>query len=203
MKKVYLIFCLAILCLSGSAQLKSNYKPFKFDIAVGYASPAGSGAKGGVLVALEPKYTFIPNLSVGLRFEAAVVARFSGYSPDGDALDVKLKASGSYLATGDYYIPLPGSKFFRPFTGAGAGIFTIAGIEANSSGGSAAGAGTKFGGVTRAGFEIGHFRFAAEYNIVPSSKLSGYDANGNPAEITSKNSYLGVKIGAFIGGGRR
>jgi hypothetical protein len=57
--------------------------------------------------------------------------------------------------------------------------------------------------MTRAGFEMSHFRFAVEYNIVPSSKLNGYDMNGNPAEITSPNSYLGVKIGAFFGGGRK
>jgi len=203
MKKICLILTLAIVCLSSTAQLKSNYKPFKVDLSIGYASPAGSGAKGGFLVGLEPKYAVIPQLCLGLRMEAAVVARFSGYDPDGTPLDVNVKASGSYLATADYYIPMPGSKFFRPFAGAGTGIFTIATAEANSNGNGATGAGTKFGGMTRAGFELSHFRFAVEYNIVPSSKLNGYDMNGNPAEITSPNSYLGVKIGAFFGGGRK
>ncbi|HEV8284859.1 MAG TPA: outer membrane beta-barrel protein [Chitinophagaceae bacterium] len=203
MKKIYFILCLAIVCLSGSAQLKSDYKPFKVDVAIGYASPAGSGAKGGILFAVEPKYAVIPSLSIGLRMEAAIVARFSGYDQDGDPLDVSVKAAASYLATGDFYFPLPGGKLFRPFAGAGAGIYTIASAQLNTNGDGAAGAGTKFGAMTRAGFEISHFRFGVEYNIVPSSKLNGYDMNGNPAEIISKNSYLGVKIGAFFGGGRR
>jgi outer membrane protein X len=46
---------------------------------VGYAIPAGTGAKGGVLFAVEPKYAVIPNLSLGVRFEGAVMARFAGY----------------------------------------------------------------------------------------------------------------------------
>jgi hypothetical protein len=203
MKKVYLILALAIVCLSSTAQLKSEYKPFKVDVSVGYASPAGSGAKGGVLFGLEPKYAVIPQISVGLRMEAAIVARFSGYDADGTPLDVNVKASGSYLATADCYIPMPGSRFFRPFAGAGTGIYTIATAQANSNGDGATGEGSKFGVMTRAGFEMSHFRFAVEYNIVPSSKLNGYDMNGNPTEITSKNSYLGVKIGAFFGGGRK
>jgi len=202
MKKIYLILTLAIVCLSSTAQ-KSDYKPFKVDLSIGYASPAGSGSKGGFLVGLEPKYAVIPQLSLGLRMEAAIVARFGGYGPDGTPLDVNVKASGSYLATADYYIPMPGSKFFRPFAGAGTGIYTIATVEANSNGNGATGAGTKFGAMTRAGFEMSHFRFAVEYNIVPSSKLNGYDVDGNPAVITSKNGYLGIKIGAFFGGGRK
>src|ERR1700741_2614254 len=98
MKKISLLLPLAIVCLSSTAQ-KSGYKPFKVDLSVGYASPAGSGAKGGFLAGLEPKYAVIPQLSIGLRMEAAIVARFSGYGPDGTPLDLNVKASGSYLAT--------------------------------------------------------------------------------------------------------
>ena len=58
-----------------SAVIISNaqtFKPFKVDVSTGYAIPGGKEAKGGILFALEPKYAVIPNLSVGLRFEAAV-----------------------------------------------------------------------------------------------------------------------------------
>ena len=38
------------------AQSESELKPFKIDVSFGYAIPGGSGAKGGVLFAVEPKY---------------------------------------------------------------------------------------------------------------------------------------------------
>jgi hypothetical protein len=201
MKKIYLALSIALISLGASAQLKSNFKPFKVDLGFGYAIPGGSGAKGGVAFSLEPKYAVASQIAVGLRMEGAVVARFSGYDQDGAPLNVSVKASGSYLVTGDYYYT--NKWMFRPFTGVGTGIYSIASAEANSGGNGAAGAGSKFGGMARAGAEIGHFRFSVEYNMVPGSTLDGFDSDGNAAQITSKNSYLTVKIGAFFGGGRK
>lgn len=204
MKNVLAIVVLSsILSLSAKSQEKeaAEYKPFKVDVSVGYAIPGGKGAKGGILFAVEPKYAVISNLSVGLRMEGAVVARFSGYDENGDVMDASVKASGSYLATGDYYFNTGSS--FRPFTGAGAGIFSIASVEVNSTSGEVSG-GTKFGGMVRSGFELSHFRFGFEYNIVPKTKFDGFDENGNPTTgLTSNNSYIGIKIGAVIGGGRK
>ena len=88
--------------LSISAKAQKDLKPFKVDVSVGYAIPGGEGAKAGVLFAVEPKYAVIPNLSAGIRFEAAVVARFSGYNENGDAIEGSVKGSGSYLLTVDY-----------------------------------------------------------------------------------------------------
>ncbi len=51
--------------------------------------------------------------------EAAAVARVSGYNGStGTAENTEVKAAGSYLLTGDYYLNTNG---FRPFVGAGAG----------------------------------------------------------------------------------
>jgi outer membrane protein W len=167
MKKMYVSLCFAIACLSAIAQSKqSEFRPFKVDASIGYAMPAGSGAKGGILAALEPKYAVMDNLSLGLRMEVAVVARFSGYDENGQPLDVSVKASGGYLATADYY--LTNNYSLRPFVGAGAGIYTIATAEESSSGSGGAGADSKFGGMIRAGIEAGHFRLGVEYNIVPA-----------------------------------
>jgi len=189
-----------IVSLSAKSQ-ESAFKPFKVDVSLGYAIPGGDGAKGGVLFAVEPKYAVIPNLSVGLRMEAAVMARFGGYDESGNATEASVKASGAYLVTGDYYFRP--NKSFRPFTGSGVGIFSIAGIQATTTSGEAS-AGTKFGGMVRSGFEFSHFRFGIEYNIVPKTKYTGYDGDGNPTSgLTSNNSYMGIKIGAVIGGGRR
>jgi len=201
MKNKFLILALGtIMSYSAIAQSDSDLKPFKVDVSFGYAIPGGSGAKGGVLFVVEPKYAVMSQLAVGLRMEAAVIARFSGYDADGYPNDLSVKAAGSYLATGDYYFS--DNYSFRPFAGAGAGIFSLASAEINSSGEGVA-AGNKFGGMVRAGIEVSHFRVGFEYNIVPKSTFSGFDNNGDPATLTSKNSYIGIKLGVCFGGGPR
>jgi len=201
MKNFLIILGLSsILSLSADSQ-ESKFKPFKVDVSLGYAIPGGEGAKGGILFAVEPKYAVIPMLSVGLRMEAAIVARFNGYDQNGNPMDASVKASASYLATGDYYFRANHS--FRPFSGGGVGIYSIAGIETTSSTGEVS-AGTKFGGMIRSGFEFSHFRFGFEYNIVPKTTFTGYDGDGNPTTgLTSDNSYIGIKVGVCIGGGKR
>jgi len=37
MKKIYLFLCLTALCFSAMAQSKSELKPFKVDVSIGYA----------------------------------------------------------------------------------------------------------------------------------------------------------------------
>ena len=200
MKKIYLFLCLTALCFTAMAQSKSEQlKPFKVDVSFGYAIPGGTGAKGGVLFAVEPKYAVIPNLSLGIRFEGTVVARFAGYDQEGAPLQTDVKATGSYLATGDYY--LKNNHSFRPFVGAGAGLFMLAGVETNSTSGDVS-AGAKFGGMLRAGVEVSHFRLGIEYNMVPKTTFTGYDSNGNiTTGLTSPNNYIGIKIGVCFGGG--
>ena len=202
MKNFLAIFILsATISSSSQAQDGGDLKPFKIDLSMGYAIPGGEGAKGGIIFAVEPKYAVIPNLAIGLRMEGAIIAKFSGYDEDGNAMNTKVKAAGSYLATGDYYFT--NNYALRPFAGAGAGIFSIAGIEVNSNSENISG-GSKFGGMVRGGFEAGHFRIGLEYNIVPKTTFEGYDSDGNYVTgLTSSNNYIGIKLGAFIGGGRR
>ena len=198
MKKIsVLILFTAILFNCSTAQ--TNLRPFKADLSVGYAIPAGAGTKGGVLFALEPKYAVIPSLSLGLRFEGAVIARFTGFDPEGNPNNVNVEAQGSYVATGDYYFT--NNYAVRPFAGGGMGLYRIAGVEVTSST-EGASTSSKFGEMIRAGVELSHFRMGIEYNIVPSTTFSGYDMNGNPATLTSKNSYIGMKLGVCFGGGR-
>jgi hypothetical protein len=201
MKKIYLFLSLAIVGLSAVAQSKNELKPFKVDVSIGYAIPGGSGAKGGVLFAVEPKYAVMSNLSLGLRFEGAVVARFAGYDADGNPNDVSAKASGSYLATADYYFN--NNYSLHPFAGGGAGLFTMAGEEISSGSGTVS-VGSKFGGMIRAGVEISHFRVGVEYNIIPKTTYTGFNSSGVLTEgLTSSNSYIGIKVGVCFGGGPR
>ena len=157
------------------------FKKFKVDVSLGYAMPqesGGSGTKAGALFAIEPKYAVMDELSVGLRMEGAVMANIDMDGEKGNA-----KVNASYLATGDYYFS---NNKFRPFGGAGTGIFTYASISSEDENIENIPINSKFGFMVRGGFEYGHLRLGVEYNIV-----------------ADKAGYLGIKIGAVIGGGRK
>ncbi|MCY7293188.1 MAG: hypothetical protein LH615_13500 [Ferruginibacter sp.] len=193
------ILCIAI-CTKSMAQKEGEFKPFKVDVSLGYALPiGGSGGKGGALFVVEPKYAIMTELSLGLRIEGAFT--ISGTSDlatgTGNNPTATVKVSSSYLATGDYYFS---NNNLRPFAGAGAGIFQTAGVQVYSSNPNIA-TGSKFGGMLRAGVEYKHGRFGLEYNMVGKTTVA-------PSSPTSKdgysvqNSYVGIKFGVVIGGGR-
>jgi len=180
MKKLFTL--VALLATVGLAKAQ-EFKPFKVDLAVGYAMPAGSGSKAGVLFAIEPKYAVQDQISLGLRLEAAVVARALAESYSAD-----VKAIGSYVLTGDYYF---GTNKSRVFAGLGAGLFryAAAAVQVDEQENYTIAAYNKFGIVPRIGAELGHFRLGLEYNLVPK-------------EMEIKNGYLSFKMGMFIGGGK-
>ena len=191
MKKLTL--CLAIAAigiLTASAQeSQRQFKRFKGDVSFGYAAPLSSNANGGVLFSLEPKFGVMDQLSLGLRIEGAAMARFADYD---NSID-NAKVEASYVATADYYFT--NNYSFRPFVGAGAGIFGIGNIDDNTTSDNFE-TEEKFGGIIRVGGEVKHFRFGIEYNIIPNTT---HTYNGITA--TSKNSYIGFKLGVCFGGG--
>ena len=200
MKKI-LIVGISLLSIS----MVKAQSPFKVDFALGGAIPSGSGSKGGILFAVEPKYAVMPKLDLGLRIEGAVTAR--GFTAaDGSSGQADLKAVSSYLATGDYYFT---NEYFRPFVGAGAGLFKLAAASFDNGDGSSdelVSSSTKFGGMLRAGFEMGHFRLGVEYNLLGNTTATIVTDPTDPSSnvnIKAKNSYLGLKVGFFIGGGRK
>lgn len=184
MKKLLILACALGAFHWASAQDANAriFKKFKVDVSLGYAIPqesTGSGHKAGVLFVIEPKYAVLDQISVGLRMEGAAMVNVNNDGESGDA-----KVNASYLATGDYYFS---NNKFRPFAGAGAGIYKHASVHVD--GDSEVGdipVSSHFGGMARAGFEYGHLRVGVEYNFVPE-----------------KSGYLGLKIGAVIGGGRK
>jgi outer membrane protein X len=180
-KLITFVFALCIFQLTHAQESDQIFKKFKVDVSVGYAVPqesGGSGKSAGVLFAVEPKYAVMDELSLGLRIEAAAMANIDA---DGDKGTVK--ANASYLATGDYYFS---NNKFRPFLGAGAGIFTYAKLSSEDEEMDDIPVSSKFGFMARGGFEYGHLRVGVEYNFV-----------------AEKAGYLGLKIGAVIGGGRK
>lgn len=197
MKKIALSILLLATVIIAKAQEEYEFKPFKVDVSLGYAIPGGEGAKGGVLFVIEPKYAVIPSLSVGLRWELAVMARGRA-DATGTNTEVDVKAAGSYLVTGDYYFT---SSKARPFAGAGLGIYSLAAASTEDEGASVS-AGTKFGEMIRAGVELSHFRVGLEYNIVPKTTMEYINSNGIKTTTSMKNGYIGIKAGFTIGGGR-
>lgn len=196
MKKFTFVFALALLV--STFTFAQEYKKFKVGIGLGYAMASGEGSSGGVLFAVEPAYRIQDNFSVGLRMEAAVITR--GYSESIGSASLGVAGISSYTLNGQYYF---GSSSFRPFLGAGLGMYSCAAVSfSNSSGGTnvsgdAAAAETKFGFYPRAGFDLGHFNVTLDYNLVPSTK----DALGGGGEF--KNNYFGFRFGAFFGGGKK
>lgn len=187
-KKVSILaMLLCIFSLSIQAQDEGNndriFKKFKVDVSLGYAIPQsskGAGRNAGALFVIEPKYAVMDQLSLGIRFESAVMVNVDDLGETGEA-----QVNASYLATGDYYFS---NNKFRPFLGAGAGVFTYANVNSEDDISTINDIPTtsNFGFMARAGFEYGHFRLGVEYNFVK-------DTSG----------YLGLKVGAVIGGGRK
>jgi len=191
MKTLFFAAILFVCTITSFAQNDNSarlYKPFKVDVAIGYAIQANSDLKGGGVFAVEPKYSVLNQLTVGVRMEAVGITTGTNYDDVNNT--VKLKATGSYLATSDYYF---NNADFRPFAGLGLGIFTPSDYRITSDGNvyKDAKAGIKFGGMARGGFEYKHFRLGLEYNLVSSTNM--------PPAV--KNSYFSIKAGFSIGGG--
>lgn len=191
MKKLLLFSAFIAFAFAANAQ-STSYHAFKVDVDFGYAIPGSSSnsggsssVKAGATFTVEPHYRLSDQFAVGLRIEAAAL----GYaSPDGSGgyNSAKVTALGSYCATAEYYLMDGG---FRPFVGAGFGLFTQASVSANNNGNNGtvtSPASTGAGFFPRIGFETGHLRLSAAYNIV-----------GN------NNSYAAFTIGFFLGGGKK
>jgi hypothetical protein len=161
---------------------------------LGYAIPGGEGAGGGLLYDIEPGYRVSDALCVSLRWEGAVVVR--GLSESTTTYNADAAAIGSYTVNGIYYF---GSGKFRPYVGAGVGLFSLAAVSTGTAGTGAA-AESKIGFYPRLGFDFRHFNINIDYNIVGATK---FDDVTTGADLETKNGYIGIRIGGFFFGGRK
>jgi hypothetical protein len=185
MKKTLLLFALLGAAMLSKAQSTTTtstatYHAFKFDVGLGYAIPSGAsggGTKAGATFTLQPHYRLSDDFAVGLRIEGA------GLGYEDNQGNTKVNVLESYCATGEYYLTRGG---FRPFVGAGAGFFAQSLLNDSNNNATLVAGATNFGFFPEAGFEAGHFRMSADYNVA---------GNGN--------NYLAFKIGVFFGGGKK
>ncbi|HEX3384584.1 MAG TPA: outer membrane beta-barrel protein [Mucilaginibacter sp.] len=182
MKKLLLFAALSSFAFLAEAQ-STVYKAFKVDLDLGYAIPSsgnGTGTKAGATFTVEPHYRLSDDLAIGFRFEGAAL----GYEEfNGTRNKVHISVLTSYCPSLEYYFSKGG---FRPFAGAGAGIFSQQSVSTSSNTATLVPAGTNFGFFPRIGFEAGHFRASASYDI------AGNNSN-----------YVAFTIGAFFGGGKK
>jgi outer membrane protein W len=187
MKKIF--YALLLMLAVGQVAQAQEQGKFRVGLDLGYTMPDGGG---GVLIAVEPKYNIADNMNIGIRFESAAMAKNVGET------EADLTASGTYSGTFDYYFN-SGSSSFAPFLGGGVGYSTLGNLSSSVDTELVEGSvelevDGKFGGLIRAGFEAGKFRLAATYNLIGKTDL------GEGAEI--KNSYLGISLGFYLGGGK-
>ena len=178
---------------TGSVTNAQEFKKFKVGLGLGYASTGGEGAIGGVLFYLEPAYRISDAISLGLRLERGSVLR--GFSQSVSTFELDVMDIRSYTLNGQYYFS---NNTFRPYAGFGLGIFSLVADKFTDTGGTTAlvvgAAESKFGFYPRVGFDLGHFNMSVDYNIIPKTEAVGGDF---------KNSYLGIRLGFSIGGGKK
>jgi hypothetical protein len=157
-----------------------TFRAFKVEFSSGLSWATGKGGGGDVVLAMEPKYAINDKLTFGLRMELAG-RTYTGKDRLGEE-----EFSGSYMATGDYYFNTNG---LRPFAGFGVGVMGVSALG-ETDGFIELEEKDVLAFMPRVGFETGHFRMGLEYNI--PTKSYGYNSN-----------YAALKIGFFVGGGRR
>ncbi len=192
MRKLILCAIIFILFLPLNAQEKGKIR-LGADIGLGLTSNGG-GFNGGI----DLKYNIINNLNAGVKFNLATLVK--DYSQNYSTTGVV----SNLLIISDYYF-YNGSGSFAPFIGGGFGLFRNQNIYVDENANNNIiwkdiPVTQSYGGVIRTGFEFGKIRLSAEYYIVPSSTL--YDIYLNSTGQNSKNNFINLSVGLYIGGGK-
>ena len=161
---------------------------------LGFCIPKGGG---GLCLDINLGYNIQDNMTVGIRLGSAIMGRT-------DPFGETASASGNLSIAGTYnYYFSTGTSPFAPFVGGGLGVYGVASMASGNNSVSVE-AGNRLGGLLTAGAELGKFRFALEYNLIPSSavKISGNETGIVLENDKIKNSYMAITIGFYIGGGK-
>lgn len=185
MKETCLVVLAFFVWLTAGAQ---DYRKFKFGMGLGYA--AASQSNGGIAMYFEPMFRITDNIAVGTKFEYAGLATAKSTE---SSVNI-----GSLSINGQYYLS---NKKFRPFIGAGLGFYSMAPMDLLL--GFSLESVTAFGFYPRIGFDLGHFNFTLDYNIISQKAPATITLIGIPIGTVAERdaNYLGIKIGFSLGGG--
>ncbi|WP_010520869.1 outer membrane beta-barrel protein [Aquimarina agarivorans] len=209
MKKILLLLFIVVFNLNYNyAQEKGK---LRVGLDFGYASLNEEDDGGGFVFYFETKYNISKQMNVGVRYGGAFLAKATENvtnQTSGRLRFFDVGINSSILGTFDYYFN-KGNSSFAPFIGGGigAGFVTNTAIDVkifdsdededdseNNIDGE-----TTISGMLRAGVEWSKFRLSLDYNLTPDTALE----NLTEKRIgTSKNSYLGITIGFYLGGGK-
>jgi len=168
MKKTLLVICGTILSFSLFAQAPS-YKNFELEfLRIGYAGGGTVGQSGGVALGAEIRFNLTDKISLGLATDGYV----SG--DDFAETSVDIGVAVSTMLFGDYYFK--GDSPNRFFAGLGAGFVRDASFTANTDGmvSNFVAAPSGFGVAPRIGYELGHLRLQAVYNLPFAEGRDGF-----------------------------
>ncbi len=175
---------------------------FRMGLDLGPAIPKDGGI--GAILNLEPKVNLKNNLSVGMRFGVAALAKDITYYDFSADYEGEVSANVSIAGTMDYYFN-SGKSNAAPFIGLGYGYYALSSVEVqngdfdNPDNVGELEADFKWAPMLRAGVELGKFRMAAEYNFVPTSNLQNTSGQIIGEAI---NQYFGFTLGFYVGGGK-
>jgi len=202
MKKLIFSFLFFVFAVSLNAQ---EHGKIRIGGNLGLALPP-NGA-GLSIDFLDIRYNILDNLNAGVKFGSAFMIRDIAQFGDNSA-DATMHINSNFMVISDYYFN-KGTSAFAPFIGGGIGTFSIydiymeveSGEEYNYQYDELPIFEKTLGGTLRAGFELGKFRLALEYYLIPQTRM--YDvANIMQTVGTSDNSYLTLNIGFYFGGGK-
>lgn len=171
MKKSYLLPFLLFLSINLSSQAPS-YVDFEWDIIhFGYAFSSGDDAKAGGMGLTEVRYNATDRLAVGLGFGSADIY---------EDLDERDISSGRSYLVGEYYFS--GDSGQRPFVGLATGLS----FRTEELGERTEQVSTSSLFSPRVGYEFGHIRLLAQYNVIPKE---------------SHNNFFSLSVGITLWGG--
>lgn len=177
--------------MASTALFAQEYKQFKVGLGLGYILTDNTQ---GIAIYLEPAYRIEDHISVGLRLELA------GGTSRIDDPEVEVGFHSSYTLNGQYYFS---NGDFRPLIGLGMGIYqtTSLGSDGTTNTGDLD-LSPELGIYPRVGFDYGSLNVIIDYNFLPVSEGALSSAPNNRV-VKVKNSYLSLKLGFSIGGGKK
>lgn len=202
MKKLIFSLLLCVFVVSLNAQEKGK---IRVGGNLGLTIPAGGA--GMAIDLLDIRYNILDNLNAGIKFGGAFMVRDAAEIGENMG-EVTMHVNSNFMLVGDYYFN-KGTSIFAPFVGGGIGSFSVFDLYAQVESGESYNyqydelpvTSNTLGGALRAGFELGKFRMALEYYIIPQTPKYNVANIMQPAG-NSNNSYLSLNMGFYFGGGK-